>query len=95
MSQWRDCPDTERAKVHNINMAIGDMADPCQVAQLYGVQISQLWAYQVRDGQTNQMLNDFYLPRTPELGRLLVAAKRRKPARTAKPKARKGARRKK
>jgi hypothetical protein len=75
MSQWPDCSDSQRAKVHNINLAIGDMADPCQLAQQWGVSISQLWAHEVRDGQTNQMVNDFWLPRTPDLARLLVAAK--------------------
>jgi hypothetical protein len=72
------------------------MANPCELAQQLGVSISQLWAFEVRDGQTNQMLNDFYLPRTRQLGQLLVAAKakprKRKPA---KAKAAKPARRKK
>jgi hypothetical protein len=91
MSQWADCSDAERAKVHNINLAIQDMADPCQLAQQWGVSMSQLWAFEVRDGQTNQMMNDFWLPRTPDLARLLVAAKpkpkrRARVARKAKPK---------
>src|SRR5262245_5148041 len=75
MSQWPDCPDSQRAKVRNINLAIKDMADPCQLARQYGVSISQLWAHEVRDGQSGQMMNDFWLPRTPDLARLLVAAK--------------------
>jgi hypothetical protein len=94
MSQWPDCSDRQRAKVHNINLAIQDMANPCQLAQQYGVSISQLWAHEVRDGQSGQMKNDFWLPRTTQVANL-VSAKPRKRARTAKPKPQKRARSKK
>jgi len=96
MPQWPDCSDAERAKVHNINLAIQDMANPCELAQQLGVSISRLWAHPVPDGRGN-MLNDFWLPRTPELARLLVAAKPKTKRRTrvaAKSKAKRPARRK-
>ena len=59
--QWPDCPDNERAKVPGINLAIRDMANPCQLAKQYGVKLGQLRAFTVRDSATNtgERLNDF------------------------------------
>jgi len=58
------CPDKERAKVPGINLAIGDMANPCELAKKFGVKLSQLRAFEVRDGQTGAMKNDFVVART-------------------------------
>jgi hypothetical protein len=59
--QWPDCPKEQRAKVPNINLAIKDMANPCQLAKKFGVPLSRLRAFEVRDGQTGQMKNDFVI----------------------------------
>ncbi len=47
---WKNCPDKERAKVPEINLAIGDMANPCELAKKFNVRLNQLRAFQVRDG---------------------------------------------
>jgi hypothetical protein len=81
-SPWRDCPDSERAKVHEINLAIGDMANPCELAEILAVPIDHLWARQVASGG-GVMLNDFYLPLNKEVVRRIAAGKKK----TARPKA--------
>lgn len=88
--QWRDCPDSERRKVHEINLAINDMANPCELAQQLGVPIDHLWARQVPDGM-GHMLNDFYLPLNKEIVRRIAAGKAARPKtkkKTARPKRR-------
>jgi hypothetical protein len=61
--QWPDCPREKRGLVHNINLAIRDMQNPCELAQQLGVKISDLWSREVRDGSIGgTMLNDIYLP---------------------------------
>jgi hypothetical protein len=61
--QWSDCPDTLRAKVPGINLAIKDMVNPCELAKKFGVPLGQLRAFEVRDGQTGEMENDFAVAR--------------------------------
>ncbi len=61
---WKNCPDKERAKVPEINLAIGDMANPCELAKKFNVRLNQLRAFQVRDGATGQTKNDFVIART-------------------------------
>jgi hypothetical protein len=80
--QWRNCPDSEREKVHEINLAINDMANPCELAQILGVPIDHLWAREVPSGERG-MLNDFYLPLNKKVVRRIAAGK------TARPKTRK------
>ena len=72
--QWANCSDKKRAKVPHINLALKDMANPCEVAQKFGVQLRQLRAYQVRDGATatSPMVNDFAVARTNKAPRLVV-----------------------
>jgi hypothetical protein len=67
--QWPDCPDTQRAKIRNINLALSDEVNPCELAQQYGVPLSQLWAYTVYDGQTGHYLNDFMIARSAKAAR--------------------------
>jgi len=76
--QWPDCPDTQRQKVNNINLAIQDEANPCELAQQLGVPISHLWARQVPDGKGN-MWNDFYLPLSNQVVRRIAAGKTKRP----------------
>ena len=63
--QWPDCSDKERAKVPGINLAIRDMANPCELAKQYGVKLAQLRAFTVRDSATTtgERLNDFVIAR--------------------------------
>jgi hypothetical protein len=74
--QWPNCPDRQRAKVPGINLAIRDMANPCQLAKDFGVQLRRLRAFQVRDGQTGEMKNDFMVARN--VSAPLVASTRRR-----------------
>ena len=76
--QWPDCPDSQRKKVHHINLAINDMANPCELAQQLGVPISHLWAREVPDG-SGHMLNDFYLPLSNQVVRRIAASKAKRP----------------
>jgi len=75
-SPWRDCPDSEREKVHEINLAIKDMANPCELAQILGVPIDHLWARPVPAGDRG-MLNDFYLPLNMRVVRRIAGKKAR------------------
>jgi len=68
--QWPDCPKEQRAKVPDINLAIKDMSNPCKLAKKYSVPLSQLRAFEVRDGQTGQMKNDFFIARNKNAPRL-------------------------
>jgi hypothetical protein len=88
--QWPDCPDSQRNKVHGINLAIQDEANPCELAQQLGVPISHLWARQVPDGRGN-MWNDFYLPLSNAVVRRIAAGKKARPKtrKSARPKTRK------
>ena len=71
--QWANCSDKKRAKVPHINLALKDMANPCEVAQKFGVQLRQLRAFQIRDGATpGLMVNDFAVARTNKAPRLVV-----------------------
>ena len=70
--QWKNCPDKQRAKVPYINLALRDMANPCEVAKKFGVQLRQLRAFQIRDGATGLMVNDFAVARTIKAPRLVV-----------------------
>ena len=70
--QWPDCPDSQRKQVPNINLALQDMVNPCELAEQFKVKLSQLWAFEVRDGQTNQMKNDFHVARNSRNARLTV-----------------------
>ena len=74
--QWPNCPNAQRAKVHYINLAIQDEANPCELAQQLGVPISHLWARQVPDGRGN-MWNDFYLPLSNAVVRRIAGKKAR------------------
>ena len=76
--QWPDCSDAQRKKVHNINLAIQDEANPCELAQQLGVPISHLWAREVPDGKGN-MWNDFYLPLSNQVVRRIAAGKTVRP----------------
>ena len=60
---WKNCPDKERAKVPGINLAIGDMANPCELAKKFKVKLNQLRAFQVHDGATRETKNDFVIAR--------------------------------
>jgi hypothetical protein len=84
--QWRDCPDRERGKVNEINLAIDDMENPCELAQILKVPINHLWARPMPDGTPagkGRMLNTFYLPLNKKVARRIAAGK------TAPPKTRK------
>jgi hypothetical protein len=70
--QWRDCPRNKRAKVPHINLDIKDMANPCKLAEKFGVKLSQLRAFEVRDGETGEMKNDFVVARNINTPRLSV-----------------------
>jgi hypothetical protein len=70
--QWPDCPDKQRAKVPHINLAIKDLVNPCQLAKKFGVPLSRLRAFEVRDGQTGEMKNDFAVARNNNAPRLVV-----------------------
>jgi hypothetical protein len=79
--QWRDCPDKQRTKVPDINLAIKDLANPCQLAKKFGVPLSQLRAYTMRDGATNESKNDFFIARNrnaPTLSEVAREAARRR-----------------
>ena len=80
--QWPDCSDKQRARVHGINLAIKDMLDPCQLADQLGVQLTDLWSYEVRDGGIGGgVLNYIYRP-----GAEFALKSRRKPKPKARPK---------
>lgn len=70
--QWPDCPLKKREKIPDINLAIKDMANPCKLAQKFGVRLNQLRAFEVRDGQTGEMKNDFVIARSIATPRLKV-----------------------
>jgi hypothetical protein len=70
--QWPDCPDSQRKQIPNINLALQDMVNPCELAQQFEVKLSQLWAFEVRDSQTNQMVNDFHIARNSRNARLKI-----------------------
>ena len=70
--QWPDCPDSQRKQIPNISPELQDMVNPCELAQKYKVKLTQLWAFLVRDGQTNQMKNDFMIARNSANARLKV-----------------------
>jgi hypothetical protein len=72
--QWPDCPDRKRKQVPNINLALQDMVNPCELAEQWKVKLSQLWAYEVRDGQTGQMKNDFMIARNRRNARIKLPA---------------------
>jgi hypothetical protein len=88
--QWPDCPDSQRKKVNEINLAINDMENPCELAQQLGVPINKLWAREVADGM-GHMANDIYLPLNRQVVQLISAArpKSRTARKTARPKSRK------
>ena len=73
-SQWTNCSDKQRAKVPHINLALKDMANPCEVAKKFGVQLRQLRAFQIRDGAApgSPMVNDFAVARTNKAPRLVA-----------------------
>jgi hypothetical protein len=77
--QWRNCPDKQRAKVPGINLAIRDMANPCQLARNSGVQLRKLRAFAVRDGQTGETKNDFMIARNANAP-LVTRTRRRRTA---------------
>jgi|AmaraimetFIIA100_FD_contig_61_4295924_length_743_multi_3_in_0_out_0_2 hypothetical protein len=70
--QWPDCPDSQRKQVPNIDLDLQDMVNPCELAEKFKVKLSQLWAFLVRDGQTNQMKNDFHIARNSTNARLTI-----------------------
>jgi len=70
--QWPDCPRKKREKVPYINPDIKDMANPCKLAEKFGVRLNQLRAFEVRDGQTGEMKNDFVVARSIATPRLMV-----------------------
>jgi hypothetical protein len=70
--QWPDCPQKKREKIPGINLAINDMVNPCKLAQKFGVRLSQLRAFEVRDGRTGKMMNDFAVARSIATPRLKV-----------------------
>ena len=72
--QWRDCPDRQRAKVPHINLAIRDMTNPCKLAKKFGVRLGRLRAFEVRDGQTSEMKNDFMIARNTNAPRIAVVS---------------------
>jgi hypothetical protein len=85
--QWPDCPREKRALVHGINLAIRDMANPCELAQQLGVPISDLWSREYRDGSIGgTMLNDIYLPSGQDALQQETDVKSLKPPRKARPK---------
>jgi len=53
------CPDSERAKVPGIVVALKDMENPCVLAEMNGVPITRLRARQVIDGATGRSVNTF------------------------------------
>jgi hypothetical protein len=68
--QWPDCPDSERKKVPHISVALEDMVNPCELAKEWGVSLQQLWAFEVRDGQTGKYKNDFKIARNTKNAQL-------------------------
>jgi hypothetical protein len=74
MPQWRDCSDKQRAKVPHINLAIKDLTNPCLLAKKFGVPLSRLRAFEVRDGQTGEMKNDFMIARNTNAPRIAVVS---------------------
>jgi hypothetical protein len=68
--QWRDCSRDKRAKVPHINLEIKDMSNPCKLAEKFGVKLSQLRAFEVKDGL--EMKNDFVVARNINTPRLRV-----------------------
>jgi len=70
--QWPDCPDEKRKQIPNITLWLPDMVNPCELAKEWKVKLNQLWAFEVRDGQTNQMKNDFMIARNTKNARLKV-----------------------
>jgi len=70
--QWSDCPDSQRKQIPNINLALQDMVNPCELAEEWEVKLNQLWAFEVRDGQTGQMKNDFHIARNNRNARLTI-----------------------
>jgi hypothetical protein len=71
-AQWPDCPDSQRKQIPNITLALQDMVNPCELAEQFKVKLSQLWAFEVRDGQTGQMKNDFHVARNSRNARLTI-----------------------
>jgi len=53
------CPDSERAKIPGIVVALKDMENPCVLAEMNGVPITRLRARQVIDGATGRSVNTF------------------------------------